>query len=508
MPAIATAPKGPVIANSIGEWVTVGEGVSYQQFTLSDPNNVYVARMDRADPNVFLESSIGTGELVGGRETVSGMAQRYDEALNHWNNTWGGRNHVVVAINGDYFEPSSGYPQNGMLQSGWYIKRYNDHEGWSGFAWLNDRSAFIGQCIVNDPSQQYVTFANSDKAQPIDALNAPRKDGKLVLYTPQYASSTLTDSSGSEVVVELTSPLALNYAPDRITGRVTAIRSNAGSTLIPYDSIVLSGQGKTGEDLIANVQIGDEIGITQQIGSFGGDCKTPIPGDWTQVYSAIGGAFTFLRDGEPQHMSEIGAVVRHPRTAIAMNDQYIYFIVVDGRSQASVGMTFDELASFSIDMLQATWGIAQDGGGSSTMVINGQVVNTPSDKCPVNSPNVVSGNPADQDLQPTPGATAAADLRSCERPVSNGMMIVDYEPMGQSTAFTPGSQVVTRYETPVYLGPGTNYGLIGTLPGGEMAVVNHDQNGLDGVEAKGTFWWEVTAGGTTGWVAESDISAP
>ena len=49
---------------------------------------------------------------------------------------------MVVAINGDYFDPPTGYPQNGMLQSGWYLKRYNDYEGWSGFAWLTDRSIF------------------------------------------------------------------------------------------------------------------------------------------------------------------------------------------------------------------------------------------------------------------------------------------------------------------------------------------------------------------------------
>ena len=41
----------------------------------------------------------------------------------------------------------------------------------------------------------------------------------------------------------------------------------------------------------------------------------------------------------------------------------------------SVGMSIHELAVFARDTLGATWGVAQDGGGSSTMVINGQVVN-------------------------------------------------------------------------------------------------------------------------------------
>jgi exopolysaccharide biosynthesis protein len=510
LPIIQTVPPPPPLG--LNEWVNVGDGVDYQQFTLPDPNNVYVARMDRANPSVFLESSLGTGELVGGRETVSGMAQRYDQAINHWNNTWGGRNHVVVAINGDYFDPSSGNPQNGMLQSGWYIKRYNDYEGWSGFAWLADRSAFIGQCIVNEPGGQFVSFADPEKTQRINAVNALRQEGQLVLYTPQYASSTLTDSSGSEVVVELSAPLAATAPGNRVNGRVTAVRPDSGSTPIPYDSIVLSGQGQAGQDLVNSVQVGDEIGITQEIGSFGNDCKTPIPGDWTQAYAGIGGAFTFLTDGAPQHLDVTGAIVRHPRTAIAMNDQYIYFIVVDGRDPGvSVGMTFDELAIFAKEKLDASYGIAQDGGGSSTMVINGRVMNLPSDKCPMNSPNIVIGSPIDQDLQqptsnPTPGSTPDIPMMSCERPVSNGMLMVTYEDKQQSQTFAPGSPVVALRPAAVYLGPGTNYGLLATAPAGASGEVLADTNGLDGVQAKGTNWWKVTIGGITGWVSEGDLS--
>ena len=499
----------PRLQIGLNEWVNVGEGIDYQQFVLPDPNHVYVARMDRANPTAFLESALGSGDLIAGRETVSGMAQRYDGALNHWEDTWGGTNKVVVAINGDYFDPASGYPQNGMLQSGWYLKRYNDYEGWSGFAWLNDRSAFIGQCIVNPPEGQFVTFANAEKTFQINAINAPRQEGQLVLYTPQYANSTLTGGDGSEVLVELNSPLHATPQGSRVDGVVTAVLANSGSTLIPYDSVVLSGQGSAGDELLANVHVGDVIGITQEIGSFINDCKTPLPGDWSQVYAAIGGAFTFLVDGQPQHHDAEGAIVRHPRTAIAMNDQYIFFIVVDGRDQGvSVGMTFDELAIFAQEKLGATWGIAQDGGGSSTMVINGQVMNQPSDKCPVTSPYAV-GNPPDQDLvQPTPSATSAVPLVSCERPVSNGMLMVDYQPVELSQAFTPGSLVETRFPTQVYLGPGTNYGVIETVPAGTSGEVLSDPHGLDGVKAKGMYWWKVTLPGATGWVAEEYLVAP
>ncbi len=70
---------------------------------------------------------------------------------------------------------------------------------------------------------------------------------------------------------------------------------------------------------------------------------------------------------------------RHPRTAVCMVAPYHYLVVVvDGRSSASRGMTLVELA----DMMKRRGCVEAynlDGGGSSTMVYRGRVVNVPSD---------------------------------------------------------------------------------------------------------------------------------
>ncbi|WP_062292448.1 phosphodiester glycosidase family protein [Demequina phytophila] len=66
-----------------------------------------------------------------------------------------------------------------------------------------------------------------------------------------------------------------------------------------------------------------------------------------------------------------------PRTAIGMIDANHYvFVVVDGRSSESAGVTLDELAQIMID-LGATEAYNLDGGGSSTMVSDGSVINVP-----------------------------------------------------------------------------------------------------------------------------------
>ncbi|WP_062306482.1 phosphodiester glycosidase family protein [Demequina subtropica] len=66
-----------------------------------------------------------------------------------------------------------------------------------------------------------------------------------------------------------------------------------------------------------------------------------------------------------------------PRTAIGMIEANHYvLVVVDGRSDTSAGVTLDELAQIMID-LGATEAYNLDGGGSSTMVSDGDVVNVP-----------------------------------------------------------------------------------------------------------------------------------
>ena len=73
---------------------------------------------------------------------------------------------------------------------------------------------------------------------------------------------------------------------------------------------------------------------------------------------------------------------RHPRTALAIKGNRVLLITVDGRNERSAGMSLYELASV-LKWLKADDGINLDGGGSTTMWVNGLedggVVNHPSD---------------------------------------------------------------------------------------------------------------------------------
>ncbi len=74
--------------------------------------------------------------------------------------------------------------------------------------------------------------------------------------------------------------------------------------------------------------------------------------------------------------------VTNPRTAIGMVEPlHYYFIVADGRTKKSHGLSLYELADL-MQRLGCTKGFNLDGGGSSTMVFRGNVINFPTSDGP------------------------------------------------------------------------------------------------------------------------------
>lgn len=75
---------------------------------------------------------------------------------------------------------------------------------------------------------------------------------------------------------------------------------------------------------------------------------------------------------------EVGkAKASNPRTAIGIIDELHYlFVVSDGRTSESAGLSLYELAAF-MQSLGAETAYNLDGGGSATMYFNGEVINNP-----------------------------------------------------------------------------------------------------------------------------------
>jgi len=98
------------------------------------------------------------------------------------------------------------------------------------------------------------------------------------------------------------------------------------------------------------------------------------------AYQVLSFGPVLLEDGEISvgENDEVGmAMASNPRTAIGYlgNNHYV-FVVSDGRTSESAGLSLYELASFMKEL-----GVADaynlDGGGSSTMVFKGEIINNP-----------------------------------------------------------------------------------------------------------------------------------
>ncbi len=102
------------------------------------------------------------------------------------------------------------------------------------------------------------------------------------------------------------------------------------------------------------------------------------------IEAGVWQAFSFgpglIENGEylVDQNDEVGrAMASNPRTAIGMIDNNHYvFVVSDGRTEDNEGLSLYELAEF-MDSLGVKTAYNLDGGGSSTMVYEGEIINTP-----------------------------------------------------------------------------------------------------------------------------------
>jgi len=462
-----------VVVGSIAraEWKPVAPGIAYQQFALDGPMVVSVARADRAKKNWTIDSCIGGGMLKNGRDTVSELAKRVDGSVNFR----GQQYDVKVAVNGDYFSFKTDQAASGQIVSGWFVKRFGDYSGGSGFVWGSDRACFLGGNLRNGKRWQRVIFSDATEV-PISNLNTARGPDELILYTPHYAEKTDTSNDGVEVLVRVPRPVGVVAKSGFVKGEIMARRKGTGFTPLPFDHVVLSGHGEAARVLLDHAKVGRAVRIQLSLKDYGVEGVSPA--DWTNAYASIGGHFYCVTKGSVpadrwERKGKPGAINRHPRTAVAFNDGYVYFIVADGRSERSVGMTITELGNFCVEHLSASYAIAQDGGGSSTMWIDGRVVNVPSD--------------------------------GKQRPVANGYVMALLTEPKKSTSFSTGAAVRVSKTARLRLGPGTNHGIAASVSIGQTGVVV--EHPLNGIHAKKTYWWKCRFGQVEGWTAQDKLEA-
>jgi len=195
-------------------------------------------------------------------------------------------------------------------------------------------------------------------------LNEARDTDAVVLYTSVVGASSRTHA-GLDLVLEREG--TNTWLPLEVGRTYTArvLEANpAGNSPIRPDTLVLS----IGSTLLAQLPK-LEAGAVLKF-------STTTSPELSGVSTAIGGGPTLVVDGKPANWP--GLQMRHPRTAIGWNQDYLFLVVVDGRqTRLSAGMTLPELAAYMVK-LGCQEAMNLDGGGSATCWLYGNVRNSPS----------------------------------------------------------------------------------------------------------------------------------
>ena len=205
-------------------------------------------------------------------------------------------------------------------------------------------------------------------------------DGELLLFDQGYGASFEVPGGSVLLVVE-----DLRLATSgQAEGDVVDVRTPTYDTSfrVPEGRSVLLAYGERAPAL-EGVAVGSRLGVTTVVAPY-----VTAASEWEELRGAIAGGPLLIRDGErlsvdewrTEAFSEPHLTGRQPRTAIARTaDGEVLMVTVDGRLPGwSVGASLRELAEMLLE-LGAVDAVNLDGGGSTTMTINGEIRNRPSE---------------------------------------------------------------------------------------------------------------------------------
>lgn len=281
----------------------------------------------------------------------------------------GARSGAVLAINGDYFL-SSGRPVHAFAEDGRLVQTPQ----LLGRAFGLDATGTHVTMGFPDTGARLTTQSGAAVTVSIPRWNSGRADaGAVAAFTG--AGSGLEAPPSGDCYAGLAAKSRPVVHPDGGVDTVMTLVSPprcGGAAAGPSGSgVLLDGSpGSSSGSFLRSLRAGQSAQLTESLG---------FPG----AVDVLGGNPLLIADGAEQYQDLSGSDAffdRQPRTAVGVTaDDRLLLVVVDGRQPGySVGMTLRELADL-MKSLGAQNAINLDGGGSTTMWVNGMVANRPSD---------------------------------------------------------------------------------------------------------------------------------
>ena len=381
-----------VTAADAQEWDSVTAeavtpGVIHRRLVVNrGPWRMHVLEIDLSTPGLSLRG-VRSNDRFLGRETVRSMVSRYK-----------GPGKAVAGVNGDFFNVKigTGESENNVLIEGvlWKGVRmtdspydtYDNLHSQFGVDWKNrpfiDRFGLDAEIVER-----------GRRAVRLDGVNFRNDSNSLVLYTPAIGDSTPVDSATTSILaVQLE---LVEKRGETILFRV-ARRTREGRSVRLDGGYAIAASGRGRAFVAALARRGGTIRIVSRLAPDRGKLRTVV-GGWPRLlrHGRSVAQYADILEGTFPRFS----AGKHPRTAVGFSKDSTKLVLftVDGRRESDAGMTLAEVAMMMI-ALGAHEALAFDGGGSTTMVIDGKVVNRPSDQAgerPVGSGLLVVVEPPD-----------------------------------------------------------------------------------------------------------------
>jgi hypothetical protein len=274
------------------------------------------------------------------------------------------RNGAIAAVNGD-FSSVAGAPINTFQQDGQFV-RVSSSPGVLFSVSKDEQTVTIGR-----PEPLVTATDSNGRTWTVDRWNdGPLGVGEIGAYTP--FGGTLWPPPGATCSARLL-PTA-TFAPTAnglgFQQSFTVEQRGCFQSVLPATgAVVLSALPASDEALqILSLQAGSAVTLEWTLGL-------------TNVWDVMGGSPILVTNGA----RVVGTCTtsfcssRNPRTGVGVTaDGKILMVVVDGRQAGwSVGVSLPKFAAIFRN-LGAVSALNLDGGGSSTMVVRGDVVNRPS----------------------------------------------------------------------------------------------------------------------------------
>jgi len=264
---------------------------------------------------------------------------------------------AYAGINANYFDVKVGNPLGTLITEGTWIT--GPVYGRVAVGFSDDKKVYIDQIMLNGLVTVYRGFRKKPFAMfDIDGLNIPFSLYKKIgLFTKNYDEElTLPENKTAKVIVR--------GCIRKLMDAAVKVPDN-GYVLVSNENYVLDFLKKR-----------DCMKIEWQT----------YP-DWSLVTEAVSGGPYLIKNGQiyidekKQNFKFAKKDTYAPRSAIGVGkDGKLYLVAVDGRQNGySVGVTLEQLAELlkKLDLKDA---INLDGGGSTTLVADGKILNKLSDR--------------------------------------------------------------------------------------------------------------------------------